>query len=323
MRRILSDLRVRRTKAEGAPRARDKAEESQQAKPDRGREARLRDLLWVDSDLKEGEEAVDAANEQLFAVTEAPGDLQTVVELLRDVAKTEFDREMNLNTRAAAVAAVAGLIVTASGAVGKTVFETTELSGTDRDVAVALIVVGLVALVAAMFMVVMVVLRPKQAKTRQTFLTDALVGVWTTGGPSIIVSAQKDRLNEVAADRLLRTIALWSVRNRQKARWLRRAWVFLALGIFLIGIAGLLVVSAVLDYSFAKTFAMVALGLAVVWLVLIVDPFQTGRRASEQEEKRRREELETIASRLARQPRQTPAGGRSGGEPGKARSDMP
>jgi hypothetical protein len=84
---------------------------------------------------------------------------------------------------------------------------------------------------------------------------------------------------------------------------LRRAWVFLAVGILLIGIAGLLVVSAVLDYSFAETLGMVAAGLALVWLVLKVDLFNAARRESEEDESNRITELQRIAASLSENPR--------------------
>jgi hypothetical protein len=291
--------------------------------------SRLRAWLWVDSDLKEDEAAVDAAIERAvdaaiederavdaaigepFSATKDPPALQPVVELLRDVARTEFDRETNLNTRAAAVAAVAGLIVTASGAVGKAVFDATEetLTAAEKEVSVWLMVIGLVALVAAMVMVVMAVLRPKQAKTRQTFLTDALVDLWARGHSSLIVSAQQDGLNEVVVGRLLRTTALWSVRNRQKARWLGRAWVFLSVGILLIGVVGLIVVSAELDYSLPYISAMVAAGFALVWLV-IKGLYHADRRERNKERDRREDEVKRNARRLFA------GAGRSGFEPG-------
>jgi hypothetical protein len=261
----------------------------------------LRAGLWVDSDLKTDRRAVDDAIDRPFSPVRAPAALETVAELLRETAKAEFERESNLNTRAAAVAAVAGLIVTASGAVGKAVFDATgkTLTGTEGDVTVALMVVGLVALVASMLMVVMVVLRPKQAKTRQTFFTDAIVDLWTAREhSSLILCAQKDALNQLFVDRLLRTIALWSVRNRQKSRWLGRAWVLLALGIVLIGIAGLLVASDDLDYSLGTTLGMVAGGLVVVWLVLKA-LFHAGRESAKEEAKRA-DELQRIVDWLSK-----------------------
>jgi hypothetical protein len=305
--------------------------------------------LGVDSDLKEVETAVDAAIEtavdaaiedetasedetvlstrrpgmrrlldaaigERFSTTEDLPALQPLVELLRDVARTEFDRETNLNTRAAAVAAVAGLIVTASGAVGKAVFDATEetLTATEKEVSVWLMVVGLVALVAAMVTVVMAVLRPKQAKTRQTFLTDALIDLWTSGHSSKIVCAQQDGLNEVVVDRLLRTTALWSVRNRQKARWLGRAWVLLSVGILLIGVAGLIVVSAELDYSLPYISGMVAAGLALVWFLMKV-LYHASRRGRNTERERREKEVERNACRLsAGATRDAQRAGRSG-----------
>jgi hypothetical protein len=261
-----------------------------------------RHFFWVDDDLKKTESAVETTiRDRTFSPTRAPAALDTLVELLRDVAKTEFDRESNLNTRAAAVAAVAGLIATASGAVGKAVFSDKTLTGANKDVALALMLIGLVAVISALVMVVIFVLRPKQAKTRQTFFTDAVVEVWRERGDSaIILGARREGLYQVYVDRLLRTIALWSVRNREKSRWLGRAWVCLGLGIVLIGATGVLVASVVLDYSILTTVGMVAGGLLLVYAVL-KGAYHKGRNQQVEEDKRNTE-VEAILSFLSGTP---------------------
>jgi hypothetical protein len=272
----------------------------------------FRDYFWVDSDLKVKDLTEELTTKE-FADEQAPDrlkpwNLRSVVGVLRDVAQTEFDREMNLNTRAAAVAAVAGLIATASGAVGKSVFETTTASDPVLS-AIGLFLVGLVAVVTAMFMAVMGVLRPKKAPTRQMFFTDTLVGIWRLRNRSTL-SVEETDLNELLGDRLLQTIALWSLRNREKARWLRRAWLFLALGVLLISVAGLLVVAATLkDYSDLDIFGIVAVGLILVWTVLRVDWFFTDRGGVQHAED---QELERIASKLLGDDRRRPFADRDG-----------
>jgi hypothetical protein len=261
-------------------------------------ERTLRDFLWVDSDLKL-DDLTGRLTRNAFRDTKdlgdlEPGDLESVVAVLRDVARTEFDREMNLNTRAAAVAAVAGVIATASGAVGKVIFETTG-SSEPGTATVELFLVGLVAVLAAMLMAVMGVLRPRKAPTRRMFFTDTLVGIWRLRSSSTLAVAKKD-LDLLMGDRLLQTIALWSGRNREKARWLRRAWLFLAGGVLLISTAGLLVLSATLDdYSELEVFAIVALGLFAVWIVLRLDAFLADRGGAECTEET---EFKEIARRL-------------------------
>jgi hypothetical protein len=261
-------------------------------------EPTLRDFLWVDSDLKLTD-LTDQLTKKTFRDPEnlgelASGDLESVVAVLRDVAKTEFDREMNLNTRAAAVAAVAGVIATASGAVGKLIFETTG-SSEPGPATVELFLVGLVAVLAAMLMAVMGVLRPRKAPTRRMFFTDTLVGMWRLRTSSTLAVAKKD-LDVLMGDRLLQTIALWSGRNREKARWLRRAWLFLAGGVLLISVAGLLVLSATLEgYSELDVFAIVALGLFAVWIVLRLDAFLTHRGEADSTDE---DEFKKIAGRL-------------------------
>jgi hypothetical protein len=258
----------------------------------------------IDWDLKDQVSAAEKPMKQPFVRDEVPPNLAgpklgAILEHLREVVNMEFDREANLNGRAAAVAGVAGLIVTASGAVGKSIFEE-DVERYAKLAAVVLFLVGLVAVAAAMFMVVLMVLWPKQAPTRRIFVTDTLMGLWIQKGRSAIADAELDRLNLLVIDRLLRMVAHWSVRNRQKARWLRRAWMSLALGILLIGGAGIVVVSTVLGYSLHEIFAIVAAALVLVWLVLKLDPIRAARKPDElnTEEMERQMELNEIAATL-------------------------
>jgi ABC-type branched-subunit amino acid transport system permease subunit len=141
------------------------------------------------------------------------------------------------------------------------------------------------------------------------FFTDTLVGIWRLRNRSTL-SVEETDLNELLGDRLLQTIALWSLRNREKARWLRRAWLFLALGVLLISVAGLLVVAATLkDYSDLDIFGIVAVGLILVWTVLRVDWFFTDRGGVQHAED---QELERIASKLLGDDRRRPFADRDG-----------
>ncbi len=292
---------------------------------------------FLDADLKELEEEVCLGCERDYPAEEQQSDFDTeklsaVVAHLRDVAQTEFDRETNLNTRAAAVAGVAGLIVTASGAVGKSIFtpphSTTVPSGTVAEgtaaqsvtvaeatvplETVAIFLGGLVFIVAALLMVVLGVLKPKQAPGRRMFFTDTLVALWNdANGPREVLLAEPKQLDLLLVDRQLRTIALWSVRNRLKARWLRRGWLFLAFGVLLIGAAGMWVVSTVTKTPLPEVVGIVGGAFVVVVVLLLWDPFKIGRPRPYPPE-----ELETVAARLSPEPVNRPRGfGQPGDDP--------
>ena len=51
----------------------------------------------------------------------------------------------------------------------------------------------------------------------------------------------------------MRTLPEWHFRNREKARWLRRSWMFLTIGMLLIAIAAVLVLARTLDVTKAST----------------------------------------------------------------------
>jgi hypothetical protein len=268
----------------------------------------FRDVVWVDGDLSRREAAAVAAMKQRvdLAPDPDPAKLEKVDELLRDVAKTEFERETNLNSRATAVAAVAGLIVTASGAIAQSLFRPAGWSDDMKLAIVVLFLSGLVSLGAGMAIAVVAVLKPKQAPMRRVFFTDTVLSLWIERGRTEILAANADRLQLLYVDRLLRTITWWSVRNRSKARWLRRAWMFLAGGIVLVGVAGVLVLAERLDYSVARVFLIIGIALALVWLVLRLDLIRASRKRVEveREEKEEKAEVNVIAEQL----RDTPPG---------------
>jgi hypothetical protein len=79
--------------------------------------------LWVDPDLRKKERDARQNDKEIFNRTGLrPESIQRTLELAKQVGQAEQERETNLNTRGAAVATVAGLIVTVSGAVTKSLF---------------------------------------------------------------------------------------------------------------------------------------------------------------------------------------------------------
>jgi hypothetical protein len=175
-----------------------------------------------------------------------PTSLERALTLVEDVAKAELERETNLNTRATAVASVAGVIIALSGAVARTVFGAETWTDMTKLLAVALFVVAVFCLTLSIFFTVIKVLRPTRGPRTKNFLGETLVGIWNDGRAAELLRADPNRLLLLRFDRTMRTLPEWHVRNRLKARWLRRAWVFLAYGVLAIAIASVFVVGETL-----------------------------------------------------------------------------
>ena len=112
----------------------------------------FRQHFWVDADLTRAQrEAHDLAMRALdrpdFRAYDRDGlnseDIAQTVGFVTEVAKAEQDRETNLNTRGAAVATVAGLIVPVSSAVAKPVFDVADWSDWTKIAAVSLFLAAL------------------------------------------------------------------------------------------------------------------------------------------------------------------------------------
>ena len=285
----------------------------------------FRQQFWVDADLTEAQRrARELANRALdradLRAYDCDGlkseDIAQTVGFVSEVAKAEQDRETNLNVRGAAVATVAGLIVTVSSAVAKSVFGIADWSDWTKIAAVALFLAALFAVAAAMVIAVVAVLRPKRGPRTKNFLGETLVGLWLGQHAASLVRADKDRLNLLALDRSMRTLPEWHFRNRGKARWLRRAWMFLTVGIALTALAAVLVLARILEVTTPKAggpaedltwgwIGVMIAGTAVAgWMALHFDWFGAGRsvQGGEQAERDDRDELNLIAQKLPESP---------------------
>lgn len=194
--------------------------------------------LWVDRELKSKLTDARAHDEQIFGRTDLkPESITRTLELAEQVSQQEQDRETNLNTRGAAVATVAGLVVTVSGAVTKSLFtQRPEWTDWTKIVTLGLFVAALFLVASSMFMAVVWVLRPGRGARTRNYLGETLMGLWVHEREGLL-KANKDRTDLLCLDRALRTVPEWHIRNRQKARWLRRSWMFLLGGVLLIALA--------------------------------------------------------------------------------------
>ena len=208
----------------------------------------LPEALRIDPDLRKKEAAAQACDHRLFDREHLkPASIERALKLADQVGQAELDRETNLNTRGAAVATVAGLIVTFSGAVAKSVFAPNPVWTDWTKVAtLVLFVAAVFAVTASMCMSVLVVLRPKRGATTKNFLGDTLTGLWIHGHDELL-NADADRVNLLSLDRAMRTVPEWHIRNRSKSRWLRRAWLFLLFGVILISLAAIVLLLHLLD----------------------------------------------------------------------------
>ena len=289
----------------------------------------FRQQFWVDADLTRAQrQAHDLARRAFdrpdFRAYDRDGlkseDIAQTVAFVNEVAKGEQDRETNLNARGAAVATVAGLIVTVSSAVAKPVFDIADWSDWTKIVAVALFLAALFAVTAAMVIAVVAVLRPKRGPRTKNFLGETLVNLWREEHADSLVRANKDRLNLLAIDRSMRTLPEWHFRNRGKARWLRRAWMLLTVGIVLTALVAVLVLAHVLgvsknagspaeDLTWGWIGVMIAGTAVVAWMALHFDWLGAGRSEQDATQvKQDSDELELIAKALPVSPLATAAG---------------
>jgi hypothetical protein len=273
------------------------------------------DFLKVDDDLREKEaEARLCVDKRVYDCDGLVAkNLERTLEVLIDASKAEQDREANLNARGAAVATVAALVVSVSGAVAKSVFETTDWTDWTKFAAILLFLTALFAVAAAMVMAVVMVLRPGQGPQTKNLLGETLVELWLDGKEVDLIEANRNRLNLLFVDRCFQTLPSWHYRNRRKARWLRRSWVFLGAGIVLIAAAAVLVLAQQIgivepdeggfaaDLSGWHLAAIIAALAFVSWAVIKRDVVRAATR-DESAKPITTDEVATIAGLLRRSP---------------------
>jgi hypothetical protein len=284
----------------------------------------LRQVLWGDGDLAEDEADARKVEDGRKLLLECPtvvadgnrGNVKAALELAEAVAKAETERETNLNTRGAAVATVAGIILPVAAAVAKPVFATKSTwTGFTRDLMEWLFLAALVFVASAMVMAVVMVLRPGRGGRTKNVVGAAVVNVWCQPRGDIALAAAADPKTEVfRLDRLLRAMPTWHYRNRSKARWLRRAWMVLMLGILLIGLAGVFILARLRLPTGNETAVQskiggrevvvgIVLALIAVWLLVRFDFVFARRRgwkrgADQEERKQAKDEAARIVGLL-------------------------
>lgn len=178
----------------------------------------------------------------------------------------------------------------ASSAVAKPVFETEEWTDWTKVAALISFGAAVFAVASAAVLAVGWVLRPGRGSNTKNFFGETVVNLWLGGHSKDLVCADEDRLNLLFADRCLRTLPAWHFRNRRKARWLRRSWMFLAIGIVFIAAAGIFVLARTIEVADPEADGLAAniqwwqipaviAGFAVLSLVSIYrDWLRAGRR---------------------------------------------
>src|SRR5262249_22223966 len=258
----------------------------------------LKRLLWHDGDLADAEyDAMKCADtrenrlllEDDYLVADANrNNIPAALKLAESVAKAETERETNLNTRGAAVATVAGLIVPIATALASPVFTSPDKhwAGPTRTVAEYFFLIALVSVARAMVMAVVGVLRPGRGGQTKNAVSEALVNVWCLpGGDTRLAWATDRKIAVFQLDRLLRAIPTWHYRNRSKARWLRRAWIFVMIGIIFIASAGVIFITKLsVGVNWKATVSVIAGSLIAIWLLLWSDLIVAGRKQVKNEE---------------------------------------
>ncbi len=211
-----------------------------------------------------------------------PENLQRALDVHIDASAAEQERGANLNTRAATVAAVTGIVVALTSAIAKPLFETKQWTDVTKIISLALFVAALFLVATAMGMVVWGVLRPKRGTTAKNFLSETLIYL-ADRDPTKVVNADKDRLNLVFLHCCMRTLPAWHLRNRRKAVWLRRSWVLLGTGTILLASLAVLVLAREAeiitpkeggpaeDLTWWQPLAYIALLSVSTWIVVKAD----------------------------------------------------
>jgi hypothetical protein len=259
--------------------------------------------LWGDGDLavsetKARKRECERDEELLLQCPIVVGDgnhsnAKAALELAESVAKAETERETNLNTRGTAVATVAGIIVPIATALAKPVFTTSDSwPVATRRVAEYVFLAALVSVTSAMVMAVVGVLRPTRGGQTKNAVGEAVVNVWCQKRGDIALAAAGDtKIAVFLLDHLLRAIPPWHYRNRLKARWLRRAWMFLTLGIILIGSVGVIFLTELSKITWEEAVVVIAVALVVIWFLIWLDFVFAGRggqrrRAAQEKEQK-------------------------------------
>jgi hypothetical protein len=210
---------------------------------------------------------------------------ELALEVVGEVVRIESERENNLNARATAVATATGVIVTLAAAVAKPIFR--EVDEPWSDLAIGFFVPALFALAVSMLVAVWSVLKPKRFRpSGRKALGGDLIGLWLRDRaaergvsrpvgrdepewPSSVSHLLEDshRVRRWYLDQSLRALASWWSRNVRKQDALRRSYVFLAFGLFLLALTGLVVLGEEIwgppgDDSDGS--------LSVSWLTLVV-----------------------------------------------------
>jgi hypothetical protein len=287
----------------------------------------LKQFLWGDGDLADDVAAARTVeDERTKLLLEYPSvvargnrdNVKAALELAEAVAKAETERETNLNTRGAAVATVAGIILPVAAAVAKPVFATPSTwTGFRRNLMEWLFLAALVFVASAMVMAVVMVLRPMRGGRTKNAVGAAVVNVWRQDRGDIALTAAADtQLQVFRLDRLLRAIPTWHYRNRSKARWLRRAWMVLMYGVILIAAAGVLILAELRlpakgeedkavqsEITWSEIRVGIPLTVIVVWFLLRSDLVFARRRswrpgAEKKERQQAREEAKEIVGLL-------------------------
>jgi len=239
--------------------------------------------LWGDGGLADAQARVETREKErektlLVRDVVTDGNCESVkagLELAESIAKAETDRETNLNARGAAVAIVAGLILPIATALARPVFATpsNDWAGASRKAAEYLFLAALVFVASALVMAVVGVLRPTRGGQRKYAVGEAVVDVWLEKrGHVALAAAAEIQIAAFRLDRLLRTIPPWHYRNRSKAQWLRRAWMFLMFGIILIGSAAVIFLAELSEeITWEEPVIVIVVTLIVIWLLLGFD----------------------------------------------------
>jgi hypothetical protein len=271
--------------------------------------------LWVDYDLRSAQDQAEEIGKAFKFSTErglSGANLERAAAFVADIARSEQERETNLNTRGATVATVAGLIISVSGAVAKSVFGLEDWKDWTKIVGVALFLLSLIAVATSMAASVYFVLRPSRGARTKNFMGEMMANLWLGRLGQAVMGADRHALDLLVVESSMRTLPGWHFRNRAKARWLRRSWMLLAVGMVSIAISAVFVLARILQVTapdaegpadrltWGSLLIVIAFSTVLVWASIRFDWLRAARGEKSQYEIPK--EIAEIATRLGQAP---------------------
>jgi hypothetical protein len=156
------------------------------------------------------------------------------------------------------------------------------------------------------------VLRPSRGARTKNFMGEMMANLWLGRLGQAVMGADRHALDLLVVESSMRTLPGWHFRNRAKARWLRRSWMLLAVGMVSIAISAVFVLARILQVTapdaegpadrltWGSLLIVIAFSTVLVWASIRFDWLRAARGEKSQYEIPK--EIAEIATRLGQAP---------------------